>query len=93
MKLHLVITYCLALQHLLFINLLHIFSHFSGLTLVPEWDAKTEIDLQTVNVEDVKTGSSAETAGIRKGDELMLVNDTSVMELGWVEVEKLMSGS
>lgn len=63
-----------------------------GLVLVPEWDAKTEIDLQSVVVEEVRLGSEAERKGIQRGDEVVLINDKSVMELGWVEVEKLMSG-
>lgn len=63
-----------------------------GLILVPEWDANTEIDLQSVLVEGVKEGSEADTKQIRKGDEVALINDKSVMELGWVEVERLMSG-
>lgn len=65
---------------------------YVGLTLVPEWDLNTEIDLQSVLVEEVKNGSVAETEGISKGDEVALINDKSVMELGWVEVERLMSG-
>ena len=64
----------------------------TGLVLVPEWDAKTEIDLRSVIVEEVKAESSAEKKGISKGDEVVLMNDKSVMELGWVEVERLMSG-
>lgn len=43
-------------------------------------------------MEGVREGSVAETGGIRKGDEVVLMNDKSVMELGWVEVERLMSG-
>ena len=65
----------------------------TGLVLVPEWDAKTEIDLQSVIVEEVKDGSEAERKGICRGDEVVLINDKSVMELGWVEVERLMSGN
>ena len=60
--------------------------------LVPEWDANTEIDLQSVIVEEVERGSVAEAKGIRRGDEVALIEDKSVMELGWVEVERLMSG-
>ncbi len=63
-----------------------------GLVLEPEWDAKTEIDLQSVIVEEVRDGSEAEKKGINRGDEVVLMNDKSVMELGWVEVERLMSG-
>lgn len=63
-----------------------------GLVLVPEWDANTEIDLQSVLVEGVAGGSVAESKGIRRGDEVALIEDKSVMELGWVEVERLMSG-
>ena len=40
----------------------------------------------------VREGSEAERRGISKGDEVVLMNDKSVMELGWVEVERLMSG-
>jgi len=62
------------------------------LSLVPEWDARNEIDLQSVVVEEVKEGSVAWCKGINKGDEVVLVDDKSVTELGWVQVEKLMSG-
>ena len=34
----------------------------------------------------------AEAMGIKKGDEVVLINDKTVMELGWVEVEQLISG-
>lgn len=60
--------------------------------MVPEWDANTEIDLQSVIVEEVEEGGVAETKGISRGDEVVLVNGKSVMELGWVEVERLLSG-
>lgn len=59
---------------------------------MPEWDANTEIDLQSVLVEEVREGTVAHHKGIRKGDEVALINDKSVMELGWVEVERLLSG-
>ena len=64
----------------------------AGLFLVPEWDVNTEIDLQSVIVKEVKEGGVAESKGIRRGDEVALIEDKSVMELGWVEVERLMSG-
>lgn len=60
--------------------------------MAPEWDVNTEIDLQSVLVEEVWEGSVAERGGIRAGDEVALIGDKSVMELGWVEVERLMSG-
>lgn len=60
--------------------------------MAPEWDISTEIDLQSVLVEEVGEGSVAERGGIRAGDEVALIGDKSVMELGWVEVERLMSG-
>ena len=60
--------------------------------MTPEWDINTEIDLQSVLVEEVGEGSIAESGGIRVGDEVALIGDKSVMELGWVEVERLMSG-
>lgn len=53
----------------------------------------TEIDLQTVIVKEVMKGGVAESKGIRRGDEVVLIEDKSVMELGWVEVERLMSGT
>ncbi len=43
-------------------------------------------------MEGVAGGSVAESKGIRRGDEVALIEDKSVMELGWVEVERLMSG-
>lgn len=64
----------------------------TGLVLVPEWDVNTEIDLQSVIVKEVKRGGVAESKGIKRGDEVALIEDKSVMELGWVEVERLMSG-
>ena len=53
----------------------------------------TEIDLETVKVQEVAGGGVAENAGIQMGDEVVLVNGTSVTELGWVEVERLMEES
>lgn len=61
--------------------------------MVPEWDSKTEIDLETVRIEDVERGGVAENAGLRVGDEVTLINGTSVTELGWVEVERLATES
>ena len=40
----------------------------------------------------MREGGVAEGEGLRSGDELALISDKSVMELGWVEVERLMSG-
>lgn len=69
------------------------YPYMTGLVLVPKWDANTEIDLQSVIVEEVERGGVAEGVGIRRGDEVALIEDKSVMELGWVEVERLMSGN
>ncbi len=44
-----------------------------------------------MNIEEVEDGSVAGNMGINKGDEVVLINEKSVMELGWVEVERLMS--
>ena len=64
-----------------------------GLALAAVWNKKTEIDLESVLIEEVVKGSVAEAAGISVGDEIALVNGTSVIELGWTEVERLMTES
>jgi len=52
------------------------------LTLVPEWDSSgTGIGL--VLVGGVEDGGVADAQGVNEGDEVMLVNDVSVVELGW----------
>jgi len=65
----------------------------AGLILAAVWDKKTEIDLESVLIEEVAKGSVAEAADISEGDEIALVNGTSVIELGWTEVERLITES
>ena len=63
------------------------YSHFPGLTLKPEWSG-SGTELVSVVVNRVEEEGVADALGVNEGDEVVLVNDTSVLELGW---EKIMT--
>lgn len=63
----------------------------TGLTLVPEWDSSgTGIGL--VLIGGVEDGGVADAQGVNEGDEVMLVNDVSVVELGWEGIGSALEG-
>ena len=43
-------------------------------------------------VREVVEGESADRRGVQQGDEIMLINDTSVTELNWEAVESVLKG-
>ena len=59
-----------------------------GLTLSPEWEGDG-LDLKSIIVCVVENGSIAQNKQLHVGDEIVLVNDTSVNDMGWSEVQSL----
>ena len=70
----------------------NIFYHFHvGLSLVPEWDS-SGTGIRLITVGGVDEGGVAEAQGVNEGDEVVLVNDVGVVELGWKKVASAMEG-
>ena len=68
------------------------FYHFHvGLSLVPEWDS-SGTGIRLITVGGVDEGGVAEAQGVNEGDEVMLVNDVCVVELGWKKVASALEG-
>ena len=68
------------------------FYHFHvGLSLVPEWDS-SGTGIRLIRVDEVEEGGVAEAQGVNEGDEVMLVNDVGVVELGWKKVVSALEG-
>ena len=59
-----------------------------GLSLSAEWESNG-LDLRTITVARVESGSIAENNQLHVGDEIVLVNDTSVTDVGWSEMQSL----
>ena len=61
-----------------------------GLSLTPQWN-EDRTDIKKVVVAAVCEGSVADDGGIAAGDEIILVNESSVVELGWDAVEEIIT--
>lgn len=59
--------------------------HSLGFTLVSRCDEVPN----SVIIENIVLGSIAESQGLHRGDEVMLINDKSPAELQWAEIEHL----
>ena len=63
----------------------------SGPGIRPEWDS-SGAGIRVVLVGGVEDGGVADSQGVNEGDEVMLVNDVSVVELGWEGIGSAMEG-
>lgn len=59
--------------------------------MVPEWD-NSGTGIRLIHVGEVEEGGVAEAQGVNEGDEVMLVNDVGVVELGWKKVASALEG-
>lgn len=59
--------------------------------MVPEWDS-SGTGIRLIRVDEVEEGGVAEAQGVNEGDEVMLVNDVGVVELGWKKVVSALEG-
>ena len=65
----------------------------AGFILEPVWDSSdTRTGMVSVLVRRVEEGGMADSVGISEGDEVVLVNDSSVAELGWEGVTMALKG-
>lgn len=64
--------------------------NIKGFILAPKYDEELNDVLKSVTVESIIIGSLAETKGFHEGDEVMLISDKNITELGWTEIQHLM---
>lgn len=60
-----------------------------GFSLSPEWESNG-LSLKSVTITGVDNSSVAQSQGLHSGDEIVLVNDTSVTDMGWSDIECLL---
>ena len=59
--------------------------------MVPEWD-NSGTGIRLICVGEVEEEGVAEAQGVNEGDEVMLINDVGVVELGWKKVASALEG-
>ena len=67
----------------------HSLLNSSGFSLAPEWNEEVTDKLKSVIIEEVTTGSVAESERLHEGDEVTFINGMSIAEVEWKELQSL----